>query len=65
MLKSRKFIAVLTLVAVSTAAIALGVQICPIDKSNMQFTGVSRVEMGKTLAEYRCIHGHVYWIPVN
>jgi hypothetical protein len=64
-LANRRFAVVVALVAVSGAAIALGVQVCPIDKSNMQWTGATRIEMGKTLAEYKCIHGHVYWIPVN
>jgi len=44
---------------------AVEVQPCPIDKTTMTPTGNSRQEEGKTLAEYKCEKGHVYWIAVD
>lgn len=41
------------------------VQPCPIDKTTMTATGNTRQEAGKTLAEYKCEQGHVYWIAVD
>jgi len=41
------------------------VQPCPIDKTTMTATGNTRQEAGKTLAEYKCEKGHVYWIAVD
>lgn len=49
-------------------AIGLGAvasQVCPVDKTPMTATGETRQEDGKTLAEYRCEKGHVYWIAVD
>ena len=40
-------------------------QICPIDKTPLTATGQTRQEGGKTLAEYKCEKGHVYWIAVD
>jgi len=65
MFKARKRLFLLAALLTASAAFALGMQIRPIDKSSMTWTGNTRQEMGKTLAEYKCIHDHVYWIPVN
>ena len=53
----------LATVATVIAGFALAQAIkCPIDNSNMAWTGNTKFEMGKTLAEYKCIHGHTTWI---
>lgn len=44
---------------------AVASQVCPVDKTPMTATGETRQEDGKTLAEYRCEKGHVYWIAVD
>ncbi|MGM9486136.1 hypothetical protein [Ideonella sp. YS5] len=44
---------------------AVATQVCPVDKTTMTATGETREEEGKTLAEYRCEKGHVYWIAVD
>jgi hypothetical protein len=44
---------------------AVATQVCPVDKTTMTATGETREEDGKTLAEYRCEKGHVYWIAVD
>jgi len=49
--------------AISLGAVAT--QVCPVDKTVMTATGETRQEDGKTLAEYRCEKGHVYWIAVD
>ena len=65
MLKARRSIVLFAVLLTAGAAFALGMQTCPIDNSSMTWTGNTRQEMGKTLAEYKCIHDHVYWIPAN
>jgi len=40
-------------------------QFCPVDKTPLTATGQTRQEEGKTLAEYKCEKGHVYWIAVD
>ncbi|MEK8032630.1 hypothetical protein AACH06_17555 [Ideonella sp. DXS29W] len=44
---------------------AVEVPPCPLDKTAMTATGTTRQEAGRTLAEYRCQQGHVYWIAVD
>ena len=44
---------------------AVDVAPCPVDKTPMTATGNTRQEAGKTLAEYKCEKGHVYWIAVD
>ena len=44
---------------------AVNVQPCPVDKTTMTATGNTRQEAGKTMAEYKCEKGHVYWIAVD
>lgn len=48
-----------------TFAFALGIAICPIDNTKMSWTGNTREEGGKKLAEYTCVQGHTTWIVVN
>jgi hypothetical protein len=59
-----RLLLILGLLAVGLVA-AIQTPACPIDKTNMQWTGNTRQEMGKTLAEFKCIHGHIYWFPAN
>ncbi|HJV67653.1 hypothetical protein [Ideonella sp.] len=40
-------------------------QTCPIDMTPLTATGQTRQEEGRTLAEYKCEKGHVYWIAVD
>lgn len=44
---------------------AVDVPPCPVDKTPMTATGNTRQEAGKTMAEYKCEKGHVYWIAVD
>lgn len=39
--------------------------LCPQDKTPMTATGKTRQEGGKTLAEYKCERGHLYWVAVD
>jgi len=64
----RKFTSGLSLAAALLLAgvhAVIEVQPCPIDKTTMTATGNTRQEAGKTLAEYKCEKGHVYWIAVD
>ena len=64
----RKFPVGLSLAAVlllSGLPAVVEVQPCPLDKTTMTATGNTRQEEGKTLAEYKCEKGHVYWIAVD
>lgn len=64
----RKFTTGLSLAAALLLAgvhAVIEVQPCPIDKTTMTATGNTRQEAGKTLAEYKCEKGHVYWIAVD
>lgn len=38
---------------------------CPVDMTPLTATGETRKEEGRTLAEYKCEKGHVYWIAVD
>lgn len=64
-MKLKKFLLFSVAACTAIAAYALGVEVCPIDGSNMSYTGNSRQEMGKTLAEYKCVQDHIYWVVVR
>jgi ferric-dicitrate binding protein FerR (iron transport regulator) len=57
--------ALLGALVLAGAFAALNTQTCPIDKTTMTATGETRQEDGKTLAEYKCEKGHVYWVAVD
>lgn len=63
----RKFPLGLTLAALLLTGVcaAVEVQPCPVDKTTMTATGNTRQEAGKTMAEYKCEKGHVYWVAVD
>jgi hypothetical protein len=63
----RKFPLGLSLAALLLTGVyaAVEVQLCPVDKTTMTATGNTRQEAGKTMAEYKCEKGHVYWVAVD
>lgn len=63
--KTKRILAFAVLAGAVTAALALGAKICSIDNTHMTWTGETRQEGGKTLAEYKCIQGHLSWVVVD
>ena len=66
MIKQWKKIAVgMVAVLMASLTFALGALVCPIDHTHMTWTGNTREEGGKKLAEYTCVQGHTTWVVIN